>query len=268
METIPLAGGAQLTGNVLFYSKPEPLSKEMHGNLGVKRSEKPFAFVAAAHVVPLTVTEFMPAALSYPVIFVGDARMPVAVMGVNQGDNLFVTEEGSFEPDAYLPAYVRRYPFVFANDDKGERMIVCIDRAADAISEQPDAPFFDNGEPTEFTKNAIKFCEDFETERRRTDSFLQLLNELDLFETKKALFQPRNPDGSPAGEPQTVAEYLAISDDKLKTLPAEKLVELRDNGALAQIYAHLTSLLGWDKLITRALVRAQARAATSAANSN
>jgi hypothetical protein len=110
METTDIASGAQLTGNVLFYSQPEPLSREMHGKLGVKRSEKPYAFAAAAHVVPLTVTEFMPAALSYPVIFVGDARLPVAVLGVNQGDNLFVSEDGTFEPDAYLPAYVRRYP--------------------------------------------------------------------------------------------------------------------------------------------------------------
>ena len=267
METIPL-GGAQLTGNVLFYSKPEPLSKEMHGNLGVKRSEKPFAFVAAAHVVPLTVTEFMPASLSFPVIFVGDARVPVAVMGVNQGDNLFVSEDGQYEPDAYLPAYVRRYPFVFANDGTNERLIVCIDRQADAVSDAPEVPFFDGGEPTEFTKAAIKFLEDFETERRRTDSFVQLMKDLDLFDVKKAHFQPRGLDGNPAGEPQLVAEYFAVSEDKLKALPAEKFAELRDNGALAQIYAHITSLLGWERLIARALVRAQSRSQAAAANSN
>jgi hypothetical protein len=158
--------------------------------------------------------------------------------------------------------------FVFANDDKGERMIVCIDRAADAVSEQPDAPFFENGEPTEFTKNAIKFCEDFETERRRTETFLEMIKELDLFETKRAMFQPRLPDGTAAGEPQVVAEYFALSEDKLRALPADKFAELRDNGALGQIYAHLTSLLGWDRLIARALIRAQSRAAAAAANSN
>ena len=268
METTPIPGGAQLTGNVLFYSKPEPLSPELHGALGVKRSEKPYAFAAAAHVVPLTVTEFMPAALSYPVIFVGDARLPVAVLGVNQGDNLFVSEDGTFDPDAYLPAYVRRYPFVFANDDKGERMIVCIDRAADAVSETPDAPFFDAGQPTEFTKNAIKFCEDFETERQRTESFLTLMRELDLFETKRATFTPRGPDGAAAGDPQTVAEYFAVSEEKLKALSPEKFAELRDNGALSQMYAHLTSLLGWDRLIAKALMRAQSRAQAAPANSN
>jgi SapC len=267
METIPLAGNAQLTGNVLFYNKPEPLSREVHGALGVKRSDKPYAFVASAHVVPLTVTEFMPASLSFPIIFVGDARVPVAVMGVNQGDNLYVSEDGQFEPDAYLPAYVRRYPFVFANDGQGDRMIVCIDRQADAVSDQPDVPFFENGEPTEFTKTAIKFLEDFETERRRTDAFVQLMKDLDLLDVKQASFQPRNPDGSAVGEPQLVAEYFAVSEDKLKGLAPEKFAELRDNGALPQIYAHITSLLGWERLIARALLRAQSRA-QAAANSN
>ena len=110
----------QLDGNVLFYSQPEPLSAEAHGKLGVTPADKPYAFVAQTNVVPLTVTEFAPAALSYPVIFVGDAKQPVAAMGLNAAENLFI-EDGDFRPDAYIPAYVRRYPFVFANDDAQQR---------------------------------------------------------------------------------------------------------------------------------------------------
>ena len=91
--------------------------------------------------------------------------------------------------------------------------------------------------------------------RARTDSFVKLLTDLDLFETREANFTPRNPDGS-AGAPQKLAEYFAVSEEKLKALPAEKLVELRDNGALGQIYAHLVSLLGWDRLIALAFQRA------------
>ena len=116
MEQTNISGAAQLTGNVLFYSKPEPLSRETHGNMGLKQVPNPFRFAAQTHIMPLVVTEFAPAALSYPIIFVGEQRMPVAVMGVNQGENLFANEQGVFEVDAYLPAYMRRYPFVFAND--------------------------------------------------------------------------------------------------------------------------------------------------------
>lgn len=245
------AGG--LSGTVLFYSQPEPLSVEAHGKLGVTSVDKPYAFIGQTNVVPLTVTEFAPAALSYPVIFVGEGKQPVVAMGLNTNDNLFVTD-GEFRADAYIPAYARRYPFVFANDDSQQRMILCIDRAAPYFVEGGDTPLFEGNEPSAYVKNAMEFCNNFEQERVRTDSFIQLLNDLDLFEVKEANFTPRNPDGT-AGQPQKLAEYFAVSEDKLKALPAEKLIELRDNGALGQIYAHLVSLGGWDRLIALALTR-------------
>ena len=86
-------------------------------------------------------------------------------------------------------------------------------------------------------------------------NLVKLLTDLDLFETREANFTPRNPDGT-TGKVQKIAEYFAISEDKLKALPADKLVELRDNGALGQIYAHLVSLLGWDRLIALAFDKA------------
>ena len=245
---------AQLSGEVLFYSRPEPLSKEAHGALGLKPSETPYAFTAATHLVPLLVTEFAPAALCYPIIFAGDQKTPVAVLGVNANENLFVDDHGAYAADCYLPAYVRRYPFVLANDADGQRMIVCIDRAAANIGEKPDFPFFENGELSAYTKNAVEFCNNFEAERQRTESFVALLTELDLFETKKALFTPPPVNGA-APEPQVVAEYQGVSEEKLAALPADKFIELRDNGALAQIYAHLVSLLGWDRLIVKAMLR-------------
>ncbi len=245
----------QLDGSVLFYSKPEPLSMEMHGKLGVNPVEKPYAFVAASHVVPLTVTEFAPAALSYPVVFLGDAKQPVAVMGLRQAENLYVSAAGDFRPEAYIPAYVRRYPFVFANDAQAQRMILCIDRAAPFLAEGAQAPLFVDGQPSDYVTQAMEFCNNFEQERQRTDSFVKLLTELDLFDVREAVFTPRNEKGEP-GAPQKLADYHAVSEDKLKALPAEKLAELRDNGALGQIYAHLVSLLGWDRLIALAFQRA------------
>ncbi len=249
---------AGLTGNVLFYSQPEPLSVDLHGKLGANPVDKPYAFVAGTHLIPLTVTEFAPAALSYPVIFVGDTKQPVAVMGLRQEDNLFVSAEGDFRPEAYIPAYIRRYPFVFANDEEQKRMILCIDRGAPFITEGGETPLFDGDQPSAYVQQAMEFCNNFEQERLRTESFVNLLKDMDLFETRESVFTPRNPDGS-AGPQQKIAEYFAISEDKLKALPAEKFAELRDNGALGQIYAHLVSLLGWDRLIAMAFAKAAAQ---------
>ena len=255
---------AELTGEALFYVSPEPLSKEAHAKLGIKNLEAPYAFTARTHLVPVTVTEFGPAALCYPLIFVGDEKTPVAVLGVNADENLFVDEKGIFAPECYLPAYIRRYPFVLANDAVAQRMVVCIDSKAPMISDKPDAPFFENGEITTFTQNAIDFCNNFEQEAQRTASFVALLKELDLFEVKKAYYTPPQAPNSPAPEAQVVAEYQGVSEEKLNALPVEKLKELRDNGALAQIYCHLISLLGWDRLLVKAMLRPRIPVAANA----
>jgi hypothetical protein len=254
---------AELTGEALFYVAPEPLSKEAHAKLGLKNLETPYAFTARTHLVPVTVTEFGPAALCYPIIFIGADKTPVAVMGVNADENLFVDEKGSYAPDAYLPAYIRRYPFVLANDASAQRMVVCIDAKAPMISETPDAPFFADGEPTAYTKSAIEFCNNFEQEAQRTLSFVNLLKELDLFEDKQATYNPPGVDGVP-GQPQVIAEYQGVSEAKLGALSPDKLKELAANGALQQIYAHLLSLLGWDRLIVKAMLRPRVPVAANA----
>jgi hypothetical protein len=255
-----------ITGSVLFYSQPEPLSPEAHGKMGVKSMDGPFGFARAGHAVPLTVGEFPPAALTGPIIFVGDEKMPIAVMGLSAGDNMFLRSDGLFEAGCYVPAYIRRYPFIFANDDKAQQMVLCVDVAAEfVVKSNPDLPFFEaDGQPSQYTKNCIEFCNNFEVERQRTANFVQILKDLDLFETKTATFTPTDDKGV-AGEPQVIAEYFGISEEKLNKLPADKYIELRDNGALAQIHAHLISLLGWDRLVALTLVR-QANAAPAAAN--
>ncbi|CAN5126391.1 SapC family protein [soil metagenome] len=254
-DTTAQAADAQLTGNVLFYSRPEPLSAETHGKLGANPVDKPYAFVGKTHVVPLTVTEFAPAALSFPVVFLGGDKQPVAVMGLRHNENLYVDAAGDFKPEAYIPAYARRYPFVFANDDAQGRMILCIDRDAQFIVEGGQTPLFEDGQPSAYVTSAMEFCNNFEGERQRTESFVKLLTDLDLWHTREAVFTPRDEQGNP-GEPQKLADYFAVSEDKLKALSPEKLAELRDNGALGQIYAHLVSLLGWDRLIAMAFQRA------------
>src|SRR5947209_10233576 len=128
METLP-APDITLTGQVLLYNRPELLSKEAHGKLGVNPAPTRFGFAATTHVCPLTVPEFGPASLCYPIIFVGDEQNPVVVMGLREGQNLFASPELGYDTDAYIPCYIRRYPFVLAaaeNAPAGEenRMLV------------------------------------------------------------------------------------------------------------------------------------------------
>lgn len=245
--------GPELTGNVLFYQQPEPLSPEQHGALGVRQIQQPFEFLRRAHAVPVTVTEFGMAAGAYPIIFVGDDRTPIVAMGVAQGQNLFVTDQGLTDPDFYVPAFVRRYPFVFASDQNNDRLLLCVDRKAPMVSDQPEIPFFDNGQPTQFTQDAIEFCSEFERQRRATTEFTDIIKKFDLFEEKSVSFQPRDAQGNESGDQQKIADYWAVSEEKLNALSTEDYMELKNNGAVGAIYAHLVSLMNWQRIIQRAI---------------
>lgn len=251
MATTP---SVELSGNVVMYGRPEPLTLEAHGGLGVNPSMTPFSFAKSTNAVPLQVTEFGVAALSYPIIFAGDEFLPLAVMSVRQNANLFISEEGAFDVDAYVPAFIRRYPFVLANNGGDDQMVVCIDRDASSLVEGGEVALFDNGKPSTFTEQALKFCGDLETERRRTEQFVARLRALDLFQSTNATFTPRQPDGS-MGAPIQLADYFAISEEKLAKLPPEVILELNDSGALRQIHAHIISLANWERLVNRTTAR-------------
>lgn len=262
-DITPTAAQGQLQGNVLLYSRPEPLNKEQHGNLGISPVDAPFNFARSAHAVPLAVTEFGPASLSYPIIFTGAEYLPLAVMSIRQNENLFLLDNGYFEMDVYVPAYIRRYPFVLANDDINEKLIVCIERDAEAVQVNGEVPLFENGELSPFAQQAIEFCTNFETERQRTMAFVETLKELDLFELREQTFTPANPDGTP-GEVIKLADFFAVSETKLNALAPAKLAELRDTGALQQMYVHLNSLMNWERLVSKTMQRDQAQAPVAA----
>lgn len=247
-----------IQGSLPLYKKPEPINVQAHKGKGLKYNDKPFEFLSGTHFVPITIGEFASACGRYPVIFLGQNKTPVVAMGLRQGENLFVDPTTyQMELYAYLPAFVRRYPFVAASHtDAQDRFTVCVDVGSDLFSDDPEQPFFtDAGEPTDFLNRAIDFVRRYEGDVKASQDFVARLVELDLFDQQQATFQPRDAQGQPSGEPQVVASYWAISGEKLRGLPAETLAELRDNTYLAAIYAHMMSLANWEMLINRAMAR-------------
>lgn len=261
METSPLPPG-QITGGAPFYKRPEPLNLEQHGKLGLRTVANPWIFGAKQHFIPLLATEFTAAALSYPIIFAGDEPTPLAVTGLNDGENLFYDGD-VIRPDIYIPAFMRRYPFITASEEGGERVVVCIDRESFLIAEGAETPFFENGELTQYSKNCIEFCQNFEADRLRTLQMVARLKELDLFEPREINFQPPAPQGAEPPPPQRIAAFTAVSETKLNALPNDTYIELRTQGYLAAIHAHLLSLQNWDRLLTIAFNK---RAAEDQAN--
>lgn len=251
---------ANVTGNVMLYENPQPLTKEKHAGFGVVQVNKPFAFMEKSHFMPITAPEFGSACASYPIIFAGEAKTPLAVMGIRSNENLFVND-GKFGNIFYMPSFARRYPFVLAGDENNDRFVVCIDEKAECVTKKkPTQPFFDGDEPSKFTNEAFEFLKQFEQDRRATDVMVKRFIELDLFEQKEMHFQGNNADGTLA-EKQKIADYFAVTDEKLRGLDQKTLKEFMDNGYLAVAYAHMISLGNWQRLVNLTLERSQAEAA-------
>ncbi len=254
------AGQISVTGNLPLYKSPEPINPAAHRGKGLKFTDRPFDFLSEAHFVPVTMGEFAPASAHFPVIFLGDQKTPVAAMGLQAGQNLFVDPEtGNFQQFAYLPAYVRRYPFVSASHtEEADKFTVCVDTGSHLFSDQPDEPLFnDADQPSPFLERAIDFVRRFEADVALTRRFVERMEELDLFDQQQATFQPRGADGQPAGEPQVVATYHALVGERLQKVDPKVLADLRDDNAfLGAIYAHMLSLSRWEILIARAQQRA------------
>ncbi|MEO7865340.1 MAG: SapC family protein, partial [Sphingomicrobium sp.] len=95
----------------LFYGAIEPLNARIHAGQKVREALR-MGDIGKSHAIPLTVDEFGLAQRHFPIVFsVGESPVPIALMGLNDGVNAFLFEDGrAREPNIYTPAYIRRYP--------------------------------------------------------------------------------------------------------------------------------------------------------------
>ena len=223
----------------LFYHQLEPLSSSAHANLKTRPSDTA-PFLAKAHAVPLTSDEFIIAQRFYPIVFsVGDAPVPLALMGLNEGVNIFVDEEGRLTRETYIPAYVRRYPFMLAPlQPEAEELSLCFDPSSDVVGDFADgSPLFDDGKPTQTTNDILKFCEEFELSAQRTNAFMQELAGLDLLIDGEVSIQPSDTD-----TPFVYRGFKMVAEEKLRDMRGDTLRKINQNGILPLIVAHLFSL--------------------------
>ncbi|HNR76608.1 MAG TPA: SapC family protein [Parvularculaceae bacterium] len=241
----------QINGKMFLFEKPELLSREHHGKLGLDAAKKPFSFCAHVRAIPLTISEVVEAAKHYPVVFYSQEEpLPIAILGFNSDINLFVDEEGNWEEHAYIPGYLRRYPFALAGETGGDRYALVLDAAYEGLSAKAERKLFENNELSAFAKSAMEFTTTYETDRRLTDRIMKELKKLDIIHSQTAQY-------TPAGEtaPRTFAQYFGIDEQHLNKLTDEQFLELRKMNVLPVIYAHLVSLNNWRSLIGRRMKR-------------
>lgn len=220
---------------MLFYERAVPLNAQNHANLKMRPAQG-FSYAARSNSAPLLASEFFNCAREYPIVFVrGDAGpVPVALLGLREGENLFVGASGKWDA-RYVPAFVRRYPFVPAKGAQDE-LLVCIDEASPCFDASAGEALFAAGKPTAHLQHALKFLTEFHRGALATEAIVHRLDELKLLREADSLAQLN------AGGQFRLAGLHVINEARLHALDSAEVHELFANGALGLIYAHLISL--------------------------
>lgn len=235
--------------NLLFYETPVVLNREQHRNARIG-SQNSFAFAARTNSVVLVAAEFVEACKEYPIVFaqIGDRMVPVALLGLRENENLYVNKDGSWH-GRYVPAFVRRYPFVLA-ESGSEELVVCVDESSSAFNAGSGELLFDEaGENTPFLNQTLEFLNTYQAQFKRTSSFvthLTKLNVLTELSAKAELVDGRN---------FLLNSLWVVDEQKLQALDRSKAHALLKAGELGWIYAHLISLSNMNRLIDRLVER-------------
>jgi hypothetical protein len=234
-----MATAPQPTGLPILYNDLVPLSSTEHADWKT-HTMNGAPFLKHVHAVPVTVDEFVSVQRFYPIIFADAANpVPLALMGLNEGVNVFVGEDGMFSQPVYVPAYIRRYPFMLAQlGGNPQELSLCFDPSSGLVKPDGDAAaLFEGGQPSEATKSILQFCEQFEQSAQRTGAFVQELQAMELLMDGEVTITP---DG--ASQPSVYRGFKMINEEKLRELRGDQLRKMNQNGMLLLVMAHLFSL--------------------------
>jgi len=236
-----------MTSQLLIYESAVPVSAARHGNWSVEVGAD-YGFSRKVNSVPLMAVEFPHAAAEYAVVFSGspDAFIPAVILGMRGEENLYLTGQGGWQAK-YIPAFVRRYPFVFSSSQDGKAFTLCVDEAFPGFNQagRGQRLFGEDKKPTPYVSNVLKFLEQYQIEFRRTQAFCAKLKDLKLLEPMRAQAS------LPSGERLALTGFMAVSREKLKALPGDKLAELAKTDELELLYLHLQSMRNFAAMVNR-----------------
>ena len=232
---------------LLVYEEAVPVTKARHGGWSVEVGGD-YSFSGRVNSIPLMAVEFSNAAAEYVVVFggTGDVVMPAVILGLRADENLYVSSAGKWQ-GKYVPAFLRRYPFVFSSRDEGQNFTLCIDESFPGFNqeEKGERLFGEDGEPTPYVDNVLKFLQQYQLEFNRTRALCEKLKELNLLEPMQAQI---NLD---SGEQRSLTGFSAVNRGRLKTLSTEVLADLVRSDELELIYNHLLSMRNFEVMRER-----------------
>ena len=221
---------------LLIYERAVPVTPSRHGDVSIKAGAD-FSFAREVNSVPLMAAEFDLASSEYAIVFagVGEEAMPAVLLGVRDNENLYVGPDGAWSAK-YIPAFIRRYPFVFSSDDSS-RFTLCLDEEFHGVNRRGvgERLFDADLQRTQYLQNVLGFLQAYQAQFEATRAFARRLLDLNLLEPMQAQFALRN------GQRMTLGGFMTVNRERLRALAGDALARLAASGDLDLIYAHLHS---------------------------
>ena len=246
-DTAPAGGrnGQAPAAMPLFYASPAPLDSKAHATLALKK-DFGFRFTEKVNAVPVNLIEMPQICHAYPIAFSPDGQAtPVAILGLRDNENLFLRPDGAWEENTYIPAYIRRYPFIFSELPGSEQLTLCVDMDDGIIEDGGAQRFFNaDGSASELAQNALEFCKSYHAAAQQTLEFSKALAAADILVDREAQIDV-------AGNQRiNFSGFKIIDEQKLAAMDDRHFLEWRGKGWLAFLYAHLFSGAQWQRLTT------------------
>ncbi|SIO11922.1 SapC family protein [Vannielia litorea] len=232
---------------LLFYETPVAVNPAKHGKTCINFGGD-FSYAAGVNSVPIAASEFALCAAEYPIVFAGtlEAPVPSVILGLDGARNAMVGKKGAWL-GAYVPAYIRRYPFVLSQQDEAGNQTLHLDETADCLNTKGrgEALFDGEGQPSDYLKDVLKFQQEYQSQHQRTQAYARRLAELELLKPMRADYT------TPKGEKRTLQGFFSVDRDKLKALDDAAVMQMFRNDELECTFLHLASARNFKALADR-----------------
>ena len=223
-----------------MYNNLEAINKITDKDVSIKEI-KDYSFAKTQMNSPITISEFYESCKDYPIFFVKDSNnswMATVMLGYKEKENTFVDEKGIWAKHKYIPAHIRRYPFIFVTDNKSSQLTLGVQKDY-KIKTQKDEnrKLFDkDGNNSKFLNGILGFLNQYQKDSIETSSFIKQLDEWELLEEKNAKVIVSK------DEQYNINGFYVVNEEKLKHLSKKRKEELFNKNAIPLITAHLISL--------------------------
>ncbi|MBF0612070.1 MAG: SapC family protein [Magnetococcales bacterium] len=229
-----------------MFQKMVPVNAQRHINKKIKNSES-YTFASKIHIAYVTLHEFARASATYPIVFIEDRERddfrPVALLGLDSGENLFVDGDGKWHA-SYIPAIIRRYPFALSQvGGADDQYVVCVDEDSALLNDTEGAAIFaENGEPTQVLENVKRYLGELQQMDVLTRKFTKFLSAHNML-------TPLNMRVRQADQIKNISGCYVINEERMNNLSDDLFLEMRKNRYLAAVFAQLISLSQIERLV-------------------